>query len=416
MRLSQLFSKTRKEVPAEETSRNAQLLIRAGFINKEMAGVYSYLPLGLKVFEKIKNIIQEEMEKLDAQAIAMTTLQSKELWQKTDRWDDKKVDIWFKSRLQNGQAVGLAWSHEEPITKMMTEYVSSYRDLPLYVYQFQTKLRNELRAKSGVLRTREFVMKDMYSFSKDEAEHQKFYNRVIEAYHTVFRRVGLGQNTFFTFASGGAFTQFSHEFQTLTEAGEDTIYLDRTKKIAINEEVYNERILKELGINAGNLEKVAAAEVGNIFSFGGNKSEQLGLMFTDENGIARPVILGSYGIGLGRLMGVIVEHFADEKGIIWPLEVAPAKVYLALLGENSKTTKVADEIYENLIENGVEVVYDDRGLNAGQKFADADLMGIPYRLVVSDKTVAKDKHELKGRTSDRSEYLSPKEVLTKLLA
>lgn len=416
MRLSKLFSKTRKEVPADETSRNAQLLIRAGFIHKEMAGVYALLPLGLKVFEKIKNIIQEEMEKLGAQAIAMTTLQSKELWQKTDRWDDKKVDIWFKSRLQSGQAVGLAWSHEESITKMMTEYVSSYRDLPLYVYQFQTKLRNELRAKSGVMRTREFVMKDMYSYSKDEAEHQQFYNRATEAYHAVFRRVGLAQDTFFTFASGGAFTQFSHEFQTVTEAGEDTIYLDRTKKIAINEEVYNERILKELGLKAGELEKVAAAEVGNIFSFGGSKSEQLGLMFTDENGTARPVILGSYGIGLGRLMGVIVEHFADEKGIVWPLEVAPAKVYLALLGEDSKTTKVADEIYENLIENGVEVVYDDRGLNAGQKFADADLMGIPYRLVVSDKTVDSGKHELKGRTSERAEFLSSKEVITKLLA
>ncbi|HSW36877.1 MAG TPA: aminoacyl--tRNA ligase-related protein, partial [Candidatus Saccharimonadales bacterium] len=357
MRLTQLFTKTSRSHPADETAKNAQLLIQAGYIHKEMAGVYAYLPLGLKVFENIKRIVQEEMDALGAHQIVMTSLQPKELWESTDRWDDKMVDIWFKSKLKNGSEVGLAWSHEEPITKMMTEYVSSYRDLPFYVYQFQNKLRNEIRAKSGIMRTREFVMKDMYSYSKDDAEHQAFYDKTTQAYHRVFERVGLGKDTFFTFASGGAFTQFSHEFQTVTDAGEDTIYLSRAKKIAINEEVYNDRVLEQLGLKASELEKVKAAEVGNIFSFGGTKSEQLGLMYTDENGTPRPVVLGSYGIGIGRLMGVVVEHFADDKGIVWPENIAPAKVYLARLGDIPHVISAADEVYNSLTKAGIEVIY-----------------------------------------------------------
>jgi len=414
MRRSQLFIKTRRDAPADEIAKNAQLLIRAGFIHKEMAGVYAYLPLGLAVFENIRDIVQAEMDALGAHRIVMTTLQSKELWESTDRWDDKKVDIWFKSKLKNNTEVGLAWSHEEPITKMMTEYVSSHRDLPFYVYQFQNKLRNEVRAKSGIMRTREFVMKDMYSYSRDEAEHQQFYDKTTEAYHRIFKQVGLGQDTFFTFASGGAFTEFSHEFQTVTEAGEDTIYLNRDKKIAINEEVYNERVLSLLGLKASELEKVKAAEVGNIFSFGGTKSEQLGLVFTDENGKNRPVILGSYGIGIGRLMGVIAEHFADDRGLVWPENIAPTKVYLASLGDIPHVISAADKLYEELTKANIAVLYDDRTVSAGEKFADADLMGLPYRLVVSDKTVATGKHELKARTHEQVHMLATSELVKKL--
>lgn len=415
MRRSRLFIKTRKDVPSEEVAKNAQLLIRAGFIHKEMAGVYAYLPLGLKLIENIKNIVREEMDALGAQEIAMTTLQRKELWETTDRWDEKKVDVWFKSQLQNGTPVGFGWSHEEPITNMMKNYISSYRDLPLSVYQFQTKLRNELRAKSGVMRGREFLMKDLYSYSRSEAEHRQFYDKVTKAYLNVFKRVGLGDITLVTFASGGAFTQFSHEFQTISEAGEDTIYIDEEKKLAVNEEVYSEDVLKQLNMPKNKLKKVKAAEVGNIFSFGDTKARQLGLYFTDENGQEKPVILGSYGIGISRLMGVIAEHFADDSGLVWPENIAPAKVYLASLGDISQVILAADKLYKQLTDAGITVLYDDRSVSAGEKFADADLMGIPYRLVVSAKTVASGKHELKRRGKAQAQFMAPEALLKTLV-
>src|SRR5579862_1992708 len=234
MRMTDLFTRTSRAAPAEETAKNAQLLIRAGFVHKEMAGGYSYLPLGLRVLENIKAIVREEMSAIGGQELIMTTLQRRELWEKTDRWDDEKVDVWFKSNLKSGTEIGFGWSHEEQITEMMKNYISSYRDLPISVYQFQTKLRNELRAKSGIMRGREFVMKDLYSYSHDTKAHEKFYEAVKQAYLRVFERIGLGAVTFVTFASGGAFTQFSHEFQTITDAGEDIIYLDRGKKLAVN--------------------------------------------------------------------------------------------------------------------------------------------------------------------------------------
>ncbi|HSX45445.1 MAG TPA: aminoacyl--tRNA ligase-related protein [Candidatus Saccharimonadia bacterium] len=414
MRLSQLFTKTSKTVPADETAKNAQLLIKAGYIHKEMAGVYAYLPLGLRVLENIKQIVREEMNALGGQELIMTNLQRRELWEITDRWDDAKVDIWFKTQLKNGTDVGLAWSHEEPITAMMKNYIASYRDLPANVYQFQTKLRNELRAKSGIMRGREFVMKDLYSYSRSDEEHQKFYDSVTQAYLNVFHRVGLGDITFVTYASGGAFTQFSHEFQTITDAGEDVIYLDRDKKLAVNQEVYNDEILAQLGLDKNKLEETKAAEVGNIFSFGTAKSEQLNLYFTDEDGKDKPVVLGSYGIGVTRLMGVVAEHFSDDKGLVWPENIAPAKVYLARLGDGAETVKQADELYELLTENQVQVLYDDRDTRPGEKFADADLLGIPYRVVVSEKTVSVGACELKARTAAEPKQVSQEELFKTL--
>lgn len=415
MRLSRLFTKTSRSAPADETAKNAQLLIQAGYIYKEMAGVYAYLPLGIRVVENVKQIVREEMNELGAYEIIMTNLQRQELWEITDRWDDDKVDVWFKSTLKNGSPVGLAWSHEEPITHMMKNYIESYRDLPANVYQFQTKLRNELRAKSGIMRGREFVMKDLYSYSRSQEEHQKFYDAVTAAYLKVFERVGIGDLTFVTYASGGSFTQFSHEFQTLTEAGEDVIYLDRKKKLAINKEVFTDEVIKQLELNKDELEEIKASEVGNIFSFGGTKSEQLDLYFTDQDGKDKPVILGSYGIGITRLIGVIAELFADDKGLVWPEAIAPAKVHLIRIGDSDTTVKAADELYNVLTDSKIQVIYDDRNARPGEMFADADLMGIPHRVVISDKTIANSSLEYKARTSSESKQIS-KEELLKILA
>jgi prolyl-tRNA synthetase len=414
MRRSELFVKTRKQVPTDEESKNAQLLIKAGFIHKDSAGVYALLPMGLAVVENIKQIVRGEMNACGGNELLMTSLQRKELWEHTDRWDDAKVDIWFKSKLQSGTEVGLAWSHEEPITDMMKEFIASYRDLPAYVYQFQTKLRNELRAKNGIMRAREFIMKDLYSYSRTDEEHQKFYDNMVQSYLRIFNKVGLGNDTYLTFASGGAFTEFSHEFQAVTEAGEDTVYLDRDAKIAINEEVMSAEVIAKTGVNKDRLQKVKAAELGNIFSFGTHKSEQLGLYFSDEDGSKKPVVLGSYGIGITRLVGVITEHFADEKGLVWPANVAPYKVYLASLGDSQNVKQAADELYGFLTDQKVSVLYDDRDDRPGEKFADADLFGIPERLVVSDNSLGQGGFELKSRTEAEAQILSRDELLNRL--
>ncbi|MBI2008867.1 prolyl-tRNA synthetase [Candidatus Saccharibacteria bacterium] len=397
MRRSQIFLKTRKEAPADEKASNAQLLIRAGYIHKDAAGVYALLPLGLKVVENIKQVVREEMNAIGGEELLMTTLQRKELWSKTERWDDKAVDIWFKTKLKNNSEVGLAWSHEEPISEMMSAFIASYRDLPAYVYQFQTKLRNEPRAKSGILRSREFIMKDLYSFSRDAKEHEAYYQRVIAAYHKIFKRLGLDDITYLTFASGEPFTQFSHEFQTILPAGEDVIYLDKVKKTAINEEVMSDEVIKQLGLDKNKLAKTTAAEVGNIFNFGTAKSQKLGLTYTDERGAEKAVALGSYGIGITRLMGVMAEHFADDKGLVWPALVAPFDVYLARLSDKKTVVEAADKAYSLLTDSGVSVLYDDRSARPGEMFADADLIGLPQRVVVSEQTIKKDSFELKSR-------------------
>ena len=414
MRLSQLFTKTSKTVPSDETSKNARLLIQAGFIHKEMAGVYAYTPLGLRVVENIKQIVREEMNAIGGQELIMTNLQPREPWEATGRWDDKAVDIWFKTKLKDGSEVGLAWSHEEPIVEMMKQYISSYKDLPVSVYQFQTKLRNELRAKSGIMRGREFVMKDMYSMNVDADAHDKYYDSVIESYKKVYDRLGLGDDTYVTFASGGAFTKFSHEFQTVCEAGEDTIYLHEAKNIAINQEVMDDESLAKLGVKREELKEVKSSEVGNIFNFGTEKSQKMDFGFTNEQGERQFVHLGSYGIGVTRVMGVITEKLADDRGLVWPETVAPAKIYIARLSDKPETVKQADVLYDRLTQVGVQVLYDDRDLRAGEKFADADLLGIPYRVVISDKTAASGHIELKERTQDNVESLDSEELLRRV--
>lgn len=412
MRLTQLFTKTIKNAPADETARNAQLLIQAGFIHKEMAGVYAFLPLGLRVLENIKSIVREEMNAVGGQELMMTTLQPKDIWEKTDRWDDKKVDNWFKTKLVNGTELGVGLTHEEPIVDALSSYINSYKDLPVYVYQIQNKFRNELRAKSGLLRGREFVMKDMYSLARNQTEHDDLYEKAADAYARVYQRLGIGDITYRTYADGGIFTErFSDEFQTVSEIGEDTIYVDEAKKIAVNKEVYNDDTLQKLGLSKDSLVEKRGVEVGNIFPLETKYTDALNVFYVDENGKQQSIIMGCYGIGVSRLMGVIAEIFADDKGLVWPEAIAPARVYLARLGDEDNVVQEADKLYEQFMAAGIEVLYDDRDVRPGQKFADADLMGIPHRVIVSTKTCESGQHEYKERTGAQPQMLSNDDIL-----
>jgi len=412
MKQSQLFTKTRREAPKDEVSKNAKLLIRAGFIHKEMAGVYSFLPLGLRVMNKIVGIIREEMNAIGGQELHMTALQEKTKWESTNRWDDAVVDNWFKTKLKNDTEVGLGFTHEEPLTSIMKDHIRSFRDLPVLAYQFQTKFRNEERAKSGIMRAREFLMKDLYSFSRDEKEHMELYEKAKQAYKKIFNRLGIGSETFVTFASGGSFSKFSHEFQTITDAGEDVIYVPTKSNhdgdtVAINKEVFTEDVLKDLGQSKDDFIEKKAVEVGNIFTLSTKFSGPLELMYSDEKGANLPVFMGSYGIGPGRVMGTIAEIKSDEKGLIWPESVSPFAVHLvAIFNEKNMSAKEeADKIYAEMSQKGIEVLYDDRDASAGEKLSDADLIGIPKRIIISEKTLKNGEAEVKYRDSGKVEMV-----------
>ncbi|QQR82731.1 prolyl-tRNA synthetase [Candidatus Campbellbacteria bacterium] len=417
MKQSQLFTKTRKEVPSDEVSKNAQLLIRAGFVHKEMAGVYSLLPLGLRVVNKINAIIREEMNAIGGQEVHMSALQDPDMWKKTDRWEGDAKDIWFKTQLGNGGELGLGFTHEEPITNLMKNHISSYKDLPKSVYQIQTKYRNEVRAKSGVLRGREFLMKDLYSFCKTQEEQDAFYAQAQQAYTNVFARVGLGERTYMTFASGGMFSKYSHEFQTLCDSGEDTIYVHEQKGIAVNKEVLTDEVLNDLGIVRDDLIEKPAVEVGNIFSLGTRFSDALGLSYLDASGVQKSVVMGSYGIGPTRTMGVIAEVYGDDKGLVWPKSVAPFDVHVIVLEskEGADVHAYAEKITTDIEQAGYEVLYDDRPLTAGAKFADADLIGIPMRLVISEKHMHNNTVEMKGRTEADARVVNASEICSLLV-
>lgn len=410
MKMSQLFTKTSKTAPADETAKNAQLLIQAGFISKEMAGVYSFLPLGLKVLNNIANIVREEMDGIGAQEVLMPALQLKDRYEKTGRWDDEVVDNWFKTKLANGTELGLGFSHEENLSPIVKNHINSYREVPLAIYQIQTKFRNELRSKSGLMRGREFLMKDMYSYSIDQAQHDSFYEEAHNAYSRIYDRFGIGDRTFYTFASGGVFSQFSHEFQTLSDAGEDTIFLDRKSGTAINKEVYTDDVVKQLGLNKDNLEEAKAIEVGNIFSLGTKFSKPFEVEVTDKDGKQITLIMGCYGIGISRVMGTIAELLSDDKGLVWPENVAPFRVYLVQIGDSSESNAKSKELYDQLTAIGVTVLWDDRDLRPGQKFADADLLGIPHRVVVSQKTIEQGQFEYKARTENDSKMVTQEEL------
>lgn len=415
MRLSQLFTKTAKTVPADETAKNAQLLIQAGYVYKEMAGVYSLLPLGYKVLENIMTIIKEEMDAVGGVQMKTSALQNKDVWEKTGRWDDAVVDNWFKTKLKNDTELGLSFTNEEAYANIMKNFINSYKDLPMYPYDFKTIFRNELRSKSGIMRGREFYWKALYSFSKDESEHNEFYEKMKLAYANVFKRVGLGEQTYITFASGGTFSKYSHEFQSVSEAGEDIIYIDEERGIAINKEVFTDEVLADLDIDKTKLVERKAIEVGNIFSLAHKFSEPFNLSYRDVDGSEKLVFMGSYGIGVTRLMGTIVELLSDEKGIVWPEEVAPAHVYIARLGDDDEAIASADTLYKDLTRAGVAVLYDDRDVRPGAKFADADLLGIPYRVVISNKTLAAGMLEIKHRSATESAMIESQEFIKKII-
>lgn len=413
MRVSQLFTKTLKQAPADEVAKNAQLLIRAGFIHKEMAGVYAFLPLGLRVLENIKQIVREEMNAAGGQEVVMTTLQPRELFEKTDRWDDKKVDNWFKTKLASGGELGMGLTHEEPIVDMLSNYVSSYKDLPVSVYQIQTKFRNELRAQAGLLRGREFIMKDMYSFSRSQEEHEEAYEQIATAYHRVYERLGIGDITYRTYADGGIFTKrFSDEFQMLSEIGEDTIYVDEDRRIAVNQEVLDSPDLQKFNIDKTRLKERKAIEVGNIFPLESKYTDALGVYYTDNEGKQQSIIAGCYGIGVSRLVGALAEHFADDKGLVWPENISPYKVYLISIGEKGCTE--ADRVYDELTKKGIEVLYDDRDERPGSKFADSELLGIPHRITVSDRLLENNQYEYTYRKDGTTVVLTYDELIAKL--
>lgn len=389
MRQSKYFLKTSKTISADDVSVNAKLLEQGGFVQKVLAGVYDFMPLGLRVLQKIENIVREEMNPIGSEMF-MPVLHPKENWEKTGRWSN--LDVLFKVKSQHGNEYALGPTHEEIVTPAAQSIINSYKDLPLAVYQIQTKFRDEPRAKSGLMRGREFRMKDLYSFHATAEDLENYYNqKAIPAYERVYKRMGL--NALLTEASGGTFSKFSHEYQVEIETGEDTIYICEKCQLAKNKEIFED------GAECTNCGKTTwretkACEVGNIFKLQNKYSSAFNLQYTDNEGGKKDVLMGCYGIGTSRLMGVIVEKLHDDKGIIWPENVAPFKVHLiALKGAESKS----EEIYQALLNSKFEVLYDDREISAGTKFADSDLIGIPYRLVVSAKTLEKESVEVKKR-------------------
>lgn len=412
MRQSIYFSKTLKEAPKDEEAINAQLLIRGGFINKTMAGVYAYLPLGWRVLNKIENIVREEMNKINGQEIFMPTLHPKENWQKTGRWES--FDALFKLKSKSGSEYALGPTHEEIIYAFLTNYISSYKDLPVYLYQIQTKFRDETRAKSGLLRNREFRMKDLYSFHASDEDRNDYYEKVKNAYLKIFKRLRL--DVLITEASGGTFSDKSCEFQVMSEAGEDIIFICGDCKAAYNREIISASEIENKNFKClkcgGATEEKKAIEVGNIFPLKEKFAKDFNLVFKDENGNEKLVSAGCYGFGSSRAMGTIVEISNDEKGIVWPKEIAPFDIHLLNL---SKVNAPADKIYETLQGQNIEIIYDDRkGISAGEKLVEADLIGVPIRIVVSEKTLLKDSVEVKNRDFKETRLVKIKELVKEL--
>ncbi|NQT49312.1 hypothetical protein HQ571_01310 [Candidatus Kuenenbacteria bacterium] len=414
MRQSKLFTKTIKDAPKDEVSVNAQLLIKAGFVDKLMAGVYSYLPLGLLTLRKINDVVREEMNAIDGQEILMPALSPKELWDKTGRWEDPGTEVMFQFKGRSDKELGLGWTHEEVVTPLVQKFVKSYKDLPVAVYQIQDKFRNEPRAKSGLMRGIEFSMKDLYSFHTTEEDMWDYYEKSKQAYLNVFNRCGLDAKI--VEASGGAFSKYSHEFQVLTEYGEDTVFYCSKCDFAQNSEISKVKAGDKCPKCGESISEGKAIEVGNIFPLKTKYSSAFKFKYTAENGKEQDVIMGCYGIGPSRVMGSVVEIHHDDKGMIWPEEIAPFKVHLLFLGKDDKIKAAAEKLYLGLNEAGIEVLFDDRDVSAGVKLNDSDLIGLPYRIVVSEKTLAEDSVELKKRADEKVDLVELKKVVKMLSA
>lgn len=408
---SKIFTKTTKELPKDEPSFNAQALIRAGFIDKLSAGVYSFLPLGFKVYSKICEVIRQEMNAIGGAEILMPALSPKENWEKTGRWDS--FDILFKVSGADEKEYALGATHEEVVSPMLKKFIFSYKDLPIYPYQIQTKFRNELRAKSGLMRGREFQMKDLYSFNATQKELDKFYEIVKQAYFKIFSRLGISDITYLTYASGGSFSKYSHEFQTVCEAGEDLIYICDKCQVAINKEIIGEQTMCPI-CGQKDFREEKAAEVGNIFKLGTKYTVPFDVKYTDKDGELKDVVMGCYGIGPSRLIGTVVEVLHDDRGIIWPEEIAPFQAHLIAIADKDGDQEIKDQaikIYEELGRLGVDVLYDDREeISAGIKFAEADLIGCPLRIVLSKKTLAKNQVEVKKRKESEVSFADIKDL------
>lgn len=405
MRYSKLFGKTSKTTISDADSINAKLLTQAGFISKQISGVYNYLPLGLRVLTKIQNIIREEMNKIDGQEILMPAMTQEESWITTGR---STMEVLFHLKGQGDTNLVLNPTHEEVVTPLVQKYVFSYRDLPIAVYQIQNKYRNEARAKSGLLRGREFSMKDLYSFHVDEADLNRYYDIVKQAYFEIYKRIGIGGQTVLTFSSGGNFSQFSHEFQTLNDGGEDTIYLCPKCRVAVNKEIIDtQKTCPECG--SDKLEAVKATEVGNIFKLRTKFSDAFKFYYSDSQGQEKIVEMGCYGMGPSRVMGTVVELCHDDAGIVWPKNIAPYQVHLIGLDG------LGEDVYQELLSKNIDVLFDDREISAGEKFADADLIGIPIRLVVSKRSQEKGGIEYKLRSEKDTEIIELKDIVSKII-
>ena len=405
---SKLFYKTTREKSPEVESISHDLLTRAGFVDQLMAGVFTFLPLGFRVLKNIEDIIRENMVEAGGQEVLMPVLHPKENWQKTGRWNN--LDVLFKVKGSGNKEYALGPTHEEVVSPLAKKIIFSYKELPFAVFQIQTKFRDELRAKSGILRTREFLMKDLYSFHATQEDLDKFYDKMIKIYFNIFKELGIGEETYLTFASGGTFSKYSHEFQMVTDAGEDIIYICNKCKTAVNKEIKAETPACPKCSSDSFIEK-KAVEVGNIFKLATKFSLPFDLKFRDKDGQEKPVLMGCYGIGLSRAMGAIVEDNYDERGIIWPKNIAPFTAHLISLGDSKKVETTAQKIYQDLQKRGVQVLYDDRqDKSAGEKFAEADLIGIPYRVVVSEKTIKKNSVEIKERNKKQARLVKIKDL------
>lgn len=408
MKYSKLFPKTLKQAPAGADSLNHQLLTRAGFIHQEMAGVYTYLPLGWRVIDKISDIVRQEINIIDGQEMVMPALHPGDLWKKTGRFET--FDVLFKLKGASGADFVLGPTHEEIIYPLSADYIKSYKDLPVFLYQIQIKFRNEARAKGGLLRAREFLMKDLYSFHINDEDRNDYYEKVRKAYLKIYKRIGLPVVE--TKAGGGTFSDISQEFQVLTSAGEDLIYICQNCNIATNKEILE---IEKCSSCGGDLKEEKAIEVGNIFPLKESFAKTFNLSFTDKDGKEKLVSAGCYGFGISRTMGTLVEIFHDDKGIIWPEAVAPFKVHLVGLDLDDPLVKdKAETIYNRLQSEGIEVLFDDRvDVSAGAKFADSDLIGIPFRVVISKQTT--DQIEVKKRSEKEVEFLNLEGLLNKLV-